>query len=568
MTPDTHDRRSRPPVFTSLVGYRTAWLTRDLVAGLTLWAVLVPEALAYATIAGVSPVIGLYAVPPALVLYAAFGSSKHLVVGPGAATAALSAAAVADLSTGGPDNFLAFTAMLALATGVLALLAGLLRLGFLSNFISEPVMKGFIIGLALTIIVGQLPKVFGFEKEGGDFFEQAWNFVRHLGETHWQTLAVGLLSFAIVVGLRRLAPAVPASLVAVALGIVVVNVFDLDQHGVAIVGHVEAGLPSIGLPHGLGLSDYLATSASAFGVMLVGFGEGLAAARTYATRDHYDIDANRELIGLGAANLGAGLCQGMVVSGGLSKTAVNASAGARSEISGITAALAAVVTLLFLTGLFEDLPEATLGAVVIAALLDLVDVQALVNLYRLSTRRLGRIYGVAARPDFIAAMAAMFGVLIFDTLPGLFIGIAVSLLLLVYRASHPHLATLGKVAGSEQYSDVDRNPENATVPGVVIVRLEGALFFANAEGVADAILEHAEESGVRAVILDAESMPFVDISAVRMLMNTYTTLDGSGVRLVIAHDIGQVRDLLRVGDAQRLSEVVYPTVQAAVAAVT
>jgi sulfate permease, SulP family len=543
-------------------------MTRDMVAGLTLWAVLVPEALAYATIAGVSPVIGLYAVPPALVLYAAFGSSKHLVVGPGAATAALSAAAVADLTTGGPDNLLAFTAMLALATGVLALLAGLLRLGFLSNFISEPVMKGFIIGLALTIIVGQLPKVFGFEKEGGDFFEQAWNFVRHLGETHWQTLAVGLLSFVIVVGLRRFAPAVPASLVAVALGIVVVNVFDLDQHGVAIVGHIESGLPSIGLPHGVSLSDYLATAASAFGVMLVGFGEGLAAARTYATRDHYKIDANRELIGLGAANLGAGLCQGMVVSGGLSKTAVNASAGARSQISAITAAVATIVTLLFLTALFEDLPEATLGAVVIAALLDLVDVQALVNLYRLSTRRLGKIYGVAARPDFIAALAAMFGVLIFDTLPGLFIGIAVSLLLLVYRASHPHLATLGNVAGSEQYSDIDRHPENETVPGVVIVRLEGALFFANAEGAADAILAHADADGVRAVILDAESMPFVDISAVRMLMNTYTTLDGSGVRLVIAHDIGQVRDLLRVGDAQRLEDVVFPTVQDAVAAVT
>ena len=486
------------PIFTSLRGYKRAWLTRDMVAGLTLWAVLVPEALAYATIAGVSPVIGLYAVPPALVLYAAFGSSKHLVVGPGAATAALSAAAVADLTTGGPDNFLAFTAMLALATGVIALAAGLLRLGFLANFISEPVMKGFIIGLALTIIVGQLPKVFGFEKEGGDFFEQAWDFLRHLDDTQWRTLMVGVVSFAIVVGLRRFAPGVPASLVAVAFGIVVVHLFDLAQHGVAIVGHIESGLPSIGLPHELGLSDYFATSASAFGVMLVGFGEGLAAAKTYATQDHYEIDANRELIGLGAANIGAGLCQGMVVSGSLSKTAVNASAGARSQASGLTAAVVTVITLLFLTSLFEDLPEATLGAVVIASLLELVDIGGLVRLYRLSTRRLGKIYGVAARPDFIAAMAAMFGVLIFDTLPGLFIGIAVSLLLLVYRASHPHLATLGKVAGSDQYTDIDRHPENTSRPGVVIVRLDGALFFANAEGVAAAIRDHAKAPGVRA----------------------------------------------------------------------
>ena len=204
------------PIFTSLRGYQRSWLTRDMIAGLTLWAVLVPEALAYATIAGVSPVIGLYAVPPALLLYAAFGSSKHLIVGPGAATAALSAAAVAELTTGGPDNFLAFTAMLALVTGVLALLAGLLRLGFVANLIAEPVMKGFIIGLSLTIIVGQLPKVFGFEKEEGNFFQQLWDFLGHLDETQWRSLTVGALSFVIVVGLRRFAPSVPASLVAVA----------------------------------------------------------------------------------------------------------------------------------------------------------------------------------------------------------------------------------------------------------------------------------------------------------------------------------------------------------------
>ena len=331
-------------------------------------------------------------------LYAVFGSSKHLIIGPGAATAALSAAAVADLATGGPDNFAAFTAMLAIATGVLALLAGLCRLGFLANFISEPVMRGFVIGLSMTIIVGQLPKVFGFEKGEGDFFEQSWDFLRHLDDTQWRTLVVGASSFAIVLLLRRYAPAIPASLVAVAFGIVVVHVFDLEQHGVAVVGHIESGLPSIGLPHELSLSDYFATSAAAVGVMLVAFAEGLGAAKTYAARNHYEIDPNRELIGLGAANIGAGLCQGMVVSGSLSKTAVNASAGARSELSGLTAAAVTVITLLFLTGLFEDLPEATLGAVVIAALIALVDFHALVRLYRLSSRRLGRIYGVAGAP--------------------------------------------------------------------------------------------------------------------------------------------------------------------------
>jgi MFS superfamily sulfate permease-like transporter len=304
-------------MFTSLRQYQRSWLKGDAVAGLTVWAVLVPEALAYASIAGVSPVVGLYAAPPALVLYAAFGSSRHLVTGPMAATAALSAAAVADLTTG-PGHVAAFTVALALATGVLAFMAGLVRLGFLASFISEPVLKGFIIGLALTIIVGQLPKLFGIEKGEGNFFEQAWDFATALGDTRWRTLVVGGASLALVLVLRRVAPAIPGSLVAVVFGIAVVELFSLDEHGVAIVGHIDSGLPSLGLPDGLGWRDYLATAGSAVGIMLVGFAEGLGAAKTYASRNHYDIDTNRELLGLGAANIGSALCSGMVVNGSLS----------------------------------------------------------------------------------------------------------------------------------------------------------------------------------------------------------------------------------------------------------
>ena len=457
-------KRRRLPIYQSLAGYDRSWFRGDLIAGLTVWAVLVPEALAYASIAGVSPVIGLYAAPPALILYAAFGSSRHLIVGPMSATAALSAAAVADLTTGGVDEVLAFTAVLALLTGVLALAAGLLRLGFLANFISEPVLKGFIIGLALTIIIGQVPKLLGVEKEEGDFFEQLWGVITHLDDTQARTLAVGVASLGIVIGLRRIAPVVPGSLVAVAFGVAAVKLFDLADKGVAIVGDIASGLPSVGTPDGVGFDDYLRATGAAAGIMLVGFAEGLGAAKTYAAREHYEIDPNRELLGLGAANLGSGLSSGMVVNGSLSKTAVNGSAGARSQISGIVVAVLTVVTLLFLTALFEDLPEATLAAVVIAAVIELVDVAALVGFYALYTKRLGRIYGAAARPDFIAAVAAMLGVLLFDTLPGLVIGIVVSLLLLLYRASKPHVAELGRVAGpSVQYADRERHPENRAV---------------------------------------------------------------------------------------------------------
>jgi sulfate permease, SulP family len=257
------------------------------------------------------------------------------------------------------------------------------------------------------------------------------------------------------------------------------------------------------------------------------------------------------------------------VNGSLSKTAVNASSGARSQVSGLIAAAITVVTLLFLTGLFEDLPEATLGAIVVAALIDLVDVRALLRLYRLSTHRLGEIYGVAVRPDFIAALAAMLGVLVFDTLPGLFIGIGVSLLLLVYRASQPHVALLGKVAGTaDQYSDVDRHPENETIPGVVIVRVEGELFFANAESVAASLRARAQIPGVRSIVLDAGSIPSVDVTAVNALAELSTELEASGVRVVVAHDIGQVRDLFRVAGAEQLVHDVYPTVAEAVDAVS
>jgi SulP family sulfate permease len=554
----------RSLLFGSLRGYKTGWLSGDVVAGLTVWAVLVPEALAYATIAGVSPVVGLYAAPAALIFYAAFGSSRHLVVGPMSATAALSAATVGEFATQGNKQFVAMTAALAITTGLAALAAGLARLGFLANFISEPVLKGFIVGLALTIIMGQLPAFFGVEKGSGNFFAKLWDLVTKLGDTSVTTLLVGVLSLVVVLGLKRVAPVVPASLAAVALGVVAVKALHLEDHGVAIVGPIKSGLPSIGVPD-VKTGDFADLVGPSLGVMLIGFAEGLGAAKTYATREHYEINTNRELLGLGAANVASGLASGMVVNGSLSKTAVNGAAGARSQISGLVCAGLTVLTLLFLTSLFEDLPEATLAAVVIAAVMELVDIGALTTLYRVYTRALGRAYGgVAARPDFIAALAAMAGVLIFDTLPGLFLGIAISLLLLVYRASRPHIAVLGRVPGTaDQWVDVERHPEDQPVPGVVVLRVESGLFFANAEHVRATIRQHVDDD-TRAVVLDAETMPFVDVSAARMLEELAEDLRRDGVALVIARDIGQVRDVLRRAGADAPLVEVHRTIKDAV----
>ena len=499
--------RVKLPLFTSLRGYDTGWLRGDAVAGLTVWAVLVPEALAYASIAGVSPVVGLYAAPGALLLYAAFGSSRHLVVGPMSATAALSAAAVADVAMPNGAGFVAHTAALASTAGLIALVAGLLRLGFLASFISEPVLKGFIIGLALTIVAGQLPDLFGVEGGGGNFFEKLRRLLSNLDQTSVTTLAVGLASLALVLGLRRFAPAVPGSLVAVLVGIAAVGLLDLDAHGVEIVGQIDSGLPALGTPD-VAAADYLGLAPAAAAVMLVGFAEGLGAAKTYAARHHYEVDANRELLGLGAANLGSGLSRGMVVNGSLSKTAVNGSAGARSQVSGLVVAALTILTLLFLTGLF-------------------------------------------------------------DTLPGLFIGIVVSLLLLLYRASRPHVAVLGQVPGTPgQYGDIQRHPENELEPGIALLRVEGGLFFANADTVRAAVRAHAAEPGTRAVVLDAETAPFIDVSAARMLVQLTDDLRRLGVELVLTRSVGQVRDVLRRADTAATLPPAYPTVQAAVEALS
>ena len=364
-------------------------------------------------------------------------------------------------------------------------------------------LKGFIIGLALTIIIGQLPKLLRRStRASGDFFEQLWHVLTHLGDD--AVAARSLVGVALARRRARAAPlrcrSVPGSLVAVALGVVAVKSFDLDAKGVAIVGHIDSGLPRSAFRTGSSCTTTSRSVASAAGIMLVGFAEGLGAAKTYAAPSPLRASTpTASCSDSGAANFGAGLCSGMVVNGSLSKTAVNGSAGARSQLSGLIVAVLTVVTLLFLTSLFEDLPEATLAAVVIAAVIELVDIAALVDLYRLYTRRLGRIYGHAARPDFIAAVAAMLGVLVFDTLPGLFIGIAVSLLLLLYRASRPNVAELGRrprLPG--QFADRRPPPGEHAVAGVAVLRVESGLFFANADTVRHAVQSPRRAAGASA----------------------------------------------------------------------
>ena len=565
--PSQPDAARRWWVFASLLGYRRAWLRGDVIAGLTVWAVLVPEALAYAGIAGVSPVVGLYAAVPALILYAAFGSSRHLVVGPMSATAALSASVVGAFAKGDEALFVTLTTGVALVTGVLCVAAGVVRLGFLASFISEPVLKGFIVGLALTIIIGQVPAGLGVEKGEGNFFEKLWHILTELGDIQWVTAALGVGCLVVVLVLRRVAPKIPGSLVVVVLGILSVTLFHLDDHGVDIVGHIDAGLPQLGLP-GATWGQYTDLIGPCLGVMLVGFAEALGAAKTYAAREGYDIDPNRELVGMGAANLGSGLASGMVVNGSLSKTAVNGGAGAKSQVSGLTSAVLTLLTLLFLTSLFESLPEATLAAVVIAAVIELVDVSALRRLWSLATPSVRSLYGTAARDDFYAAVAAALGVLVFDTLPGLVIGVILSLFLLLVRASHPRVAVLvrddaGAWVDSERAERLGRG--GRPVEGVLVVRPESGLFFANADRVRAAVRGLVAAQHPRLVVVDGATVPFVDVEAAEMLATLQTDLARAGARLVVARDVGQVRDELRAALDEHQQPPVFRDVEEAVA---
>jgi SulP family sulfate permease len=548
-----------PVFFASLRGYQGQWLRRDLVAGLTVWAVMVPEAFAYATIAGVPPVVGLYAAVPALIAYAAFGSSRHLVVGPMSATAALSAATIAEFAPGNSDAYIVLTTVLAVVTGVVAIVAGLARLGFVATFISEPVLKGFIVGLALTIIIGQLPKLFGVEGGGEGAIGKFVHVIGDLGQLSVLTTVIGVLSLVIVLALKRWLPVVPASLAVVLVGIVVVHVFGL-RDSLDVVGEIEPGLPTLGLPSTT-WGDYAQLAGPAVGVMLIAFAEGLGAAKTYAARNGYEVDANRELIGLGAANLGSGLAAGMVVNGSLSKTAVNGSAGARSQVSGLVVAALSLITLLFLTALFEELPETVLAAVVICAVIEMVDTKAIVRLYRVWTPRLGGTYGSAARADFIGAMAALLGVLVFDTLPGLIIGIVTSILLLMYRSSRPSVRPLTDVDGS--WLDAQAHTDHPVDPAVLVVRVESGLFFANADHVKDEIRRRCTPQ-TRLAVLDAQTTPFIDVSGATALAELTDDLARDHISFVVAGNIGQVRDVLRAERAGGPRS--YPTVAQAIEA--
>ncbi|MGI9622925.1 MAG: SulP family inorganic anion transporter [Acidimicrobiales bacterium] len=510
-------------------------LRPDLAAGVTVGAMLVPQAMAYALLAGLPPEVGLYAATVPLLVYAVFGTSRQLAVGPVAIVSLLTASALAPLVEEGSGAYLAAAALLALMVGVIHIGLGIARLGYLVNFLSHSVLVGFTAAAAIIIGFSQVKHVLGISVERQDhFYETVAEVGNHLGDTNAATLAIGVMSLIALFGLKRLIPRVPGALVVVLGSILAVEAFNLESRGVRVVGDIPDSLPAFGMPEVSGsvVGDLVVT---AFVITLVGFMESIAVAKVYARRHRYTLEPNQELVGLGAANLASGLFGGYPVTGGFSRTAVNDSAGARTPLASVFTAVIVLATIAFFTPLLSSLPYAALGAIIIAAVIGLIDVAEMRHIAKVK------------RSDLIGLSVAFVATLALGIELGIGVAVVASMLVVFARMSMPHSAVLGHVAGTTSYRNVERFPEVETIEGVRIVRVDAALSFVNASNIKALLLAEADrfDAAPRALVLDASGINDIDATGADMLLDLLPDLDHKGVTFHMSGVKGPVRDVLR-----------------------
>jgi sulfate permease, SulP family len=551
-------RRSLP-ILHWLPTYERGWLKADAVAGLSVWALLVPQSLAYATLAGVPVQYGLYTAFAALVAYAIFGSSRHLAEGPSAAICAVCAAVITPLVGSaelGSEAAAPYAAALALTSGTIYVALGALRMGWISTFLSKAVMAGFVLGFSLGIIISQSNKLLGVPAPSGSYVQELWGLIKQIPNISGTTLAVGGGSLALLLLMRYRLPRWPRALIVMALSILAVNLFDLGDHGVAITGHVPTGLFSVGVP-GIGWSHLGALLTGGLSVVFVGYSESLAAARAMAVKHRYDIDPNQELIAQGTSCAAAGFVGGFPVDGSLSKTSVADSAGQRTQMASLINAAFVLLTLLFLASIFEKLPSATLGAIVIDAMVGLVTFRDMRRYYRIN------------RPDWVFFMGAMIGILCFGIIAGILIGVILSLLLLIARASRTSVRPLGRERGSGVYHDARRHQGLESIPGVIVVRVDGPLFFADADRFRTHLKDLAREHpALTGVVLDAEAVHLTDTDGADIVIQVAHELKAEGMALILARVHQPILALwTRAGVTDAVSGI-YETVDEAVAALT
>ena len=524
------------PVLSWLPGYRRDWLLPDVLAGLAVWAVMVPEGMAYAGIVGVPPIMGLYTIVPPLIAYALLGTSRMLVVGPDTATGLISALTVGAIAVQGTAEFNTLTSTLAILIGAFFLLFGALRMGWVAAFIPTPVMRGFIEGLVCVTIIGQVPHLLGIEGAAGNFFAKLWFVLQHLPDASLAPVLTGSLSLLAMLLLRHLAPAVPAALVVAVVATILVGLFEGEAAGVRVVGNLPSGLPHLVLPN-LDPAVLQELVPGALAIVLVGYAEALGGAKAAAMQGGGDIDPNQELIAHGPANILSGLFGGFLVVGSLSKTSVAMAAGARTQLANLVAAIFCFLTLVLLTPLFRGMPHPALAAIVIAAMLHLSNLGYLRDLL---TRD---------RSEFAIAAIVIAGELTLGVLHGIALGVVLSLLMLIYRTSHPQGAVLGQLPGEEAYRDVRLHPEARTFSGLLIWRPGGDLFFASIGRLDEELKAALTASNPPAqnVLLDAESVNFIDISACDALLNSIKQLKSQGITFAFARVRDEVREQMRFG---------------------
>jgi high affinity sulfate transporter 1 len=518
-----------------LAEYRLDWLRSDVVAGITLAAYAIPVSLAYAGLAGLPPQVGVYGYLLGGIGYALLGSSRQLAVGPTSAISLMIAGTVGAMADGDAQRYAQIASLAALTVALLCLLGWLLRLSALVKLISDSILVGFKAGAGLTIAMTQLPSLFGVVGGGHNFFERALTFAGQLGQVQYLVLAIGLAAILLLVYGARLWPGKPVALGVVTLSIVAASLLGLPALGVPVTGEIPSGLPLLEVP-ALRLRDVEGIVPLAAGCLLLAYIEGVSAARAFAAKHGYPLNPRQEFLGIGAANLAASLGHGYPVAGGLSQSAVNDKAGARTPLALVFASITLALCLLFLTGLLENLPKAVLAAVVLTAIYGLLDFPAMFRMWRVS------------RIDFFAAAIALVAVLLLGILQGILLAALASIMLLLARASQPHVAFLGRVPNTNSYSDIARHPENEELPGIIAFRPEASLVYINADSVLEAVMNRLHASSgtsIRMVICDLSASPYLDLAGSRMLHELADELCGRGIALRIVGARGRVRDLLR-----------------------
>jgi high affinity sulfate transporter 1 len=541
-----------------LRGYQPAWFRGDVLAGITVAAYLVPQCLAYGELAGVAPINGLWAILPPMLLYALIGSSPQLSVGPESTTAVMTAAAIAPIAAGDPIAYAGLASLLALLVGLVCFLGAWSRLGFLADLLSKPVLVGYMAGVAVIMITGQIGKICGLKLEAESLLGQLQELLRRPGEIHPPTLllALGVLVFLLLI--QRRLPNAPGPLLAVLLAVAVVSLGHLDQRGVGVIGVIPAGLPHFALPAGVSAEKLKYLISTAVGIALVGYSDNVLTARSFAARGGYRIDANQELLALGAVNLGNGLMQGFPVSSSGSRTAIGDSLGSRSQLFSLVAFLVVLLVLLFLRPVLALFPKAALGAIVIYAALRLIDIPEF--------RRMRHF----KQSEFRLALFTLAGVLLTDILVGVGLAVALSVIDLFARLMRPNDAVMGEVPNLAGLHDVTDWEGATTIPGLLIYRYDAPLCFANAEHFRTRALEavDAERSPVQWFVLNAEAIVEIDITAADVVMELQEALSARGIRFALARVKQDLyRQLARAGVVERIgAQWFFPTLPTAVAA--